>query len=714
MKRRLSGHQLNNIHHWIETNPTNKHLKLPNNTITDQVKIILINFHQSPFSPSSLMIKNHHQQQQHSLISIENTSHINHLYELLKRKFENQSKGFSKWLFAREQWLQCHLSSMKIEFINDFECVHKWTSDHDELLYENDDWLVSILVQMVDIRKLLFTNSDEQFHSVEFWKPFQEEIWHLLMKKQLSIMKYIPKEVFLEFNEWKEKLAHLFQTSYGLNFVFDLDDIDKAMKALDEKKCQIFQLSEGLRDNEQVMKYATQCDPKNIRYASERLKKDRKFCLDVVSSNFDSFFYLKYWMDDESFAFELLCHSSDITIVDGKIQQEQIQTCIPEICEWISSSAWKINLSMDDKMKIFQQLFLKDSTIPNHFKSIKNLMKSALQKLLELPEEYYQALRNHQHTLRVQGKFARSLFEQNQNLQNDRLVEQVLTRIYKNYDQIWMKDEKFILKRQDLHLLLKYGPMTLRRDRNFVLQVVNSHFLHEIRLENILPELQNDREIVLAVMTKNGRMFSNVFALPKEFLNDKEIILTALKSNHPCSFSDIPQNFHQDKDLILEILNLPIGINVAHDIDHVFPIFVERKDQEVIFAALKKDPKYWDFLSDDLLRNDRDFLLAAIRNNVEPRDVLYFASKELKQDATFMMEVVKAHQDGLNSILYSKGYTFLDDKSIFLNSEIGIEGVKVWGIISGDIFNVCLNRRPTDVSFDGAIKFFQVLKQVEI
>ena len=62
------------------------------------MKIILIDFHalqvQSPISWN------------HSSQTLENnSSYIYHLYERLKRKFENQSKGFSKWLLVREKWL---------------------------------------------------------------------------------------------------------------------------------------------------------------------------------------------------------------------------------------------------------------------------------------------------------------------------------------------------------------------------------------------------------------------------------------------------------------------------------------------------------------------------------------------------------------------------------------------------------------------------------
>ncbi|KAF0972189.1 hypothetical protein FDP41_009497 [Naegleria fowleri] len=699
--------------------PTNKHLKL-SNLITDQVKIILIDFHQSLVSPSSSWLMN--QQQGHSLMD---NSHINHLCDVLKRKFENQSKGFAKWLLAREEFLTtlnwyCDRSSMKVEFVNDYECVLKWARGSNN--YVNKDWSELMMVQIIHIRELYETNQ-ELIHSVEFWEPFQEEVWHKLHSGRVEILKYIPVEVFIQFKEWKEKMADLFQKSCRLDFVFDLDDIGKAKKAINEKRCKMFQISERLRDNEDFMKYVTQCRHNNIQYASERLKNDRNFCLDVVMSTPDSLSYLDV---NKEFALELLRITlSKIFIVGGKIQEEQLQTCFPEVCEYISPSVWEMNISMDEKMKIFQLLFLKDSRIS--FSHNKDLMKSVLQMLVELPDEYYQAHHNHQHTLNEQGEFACSLLELRKTcLENDQIVEQLLTKIYKDYDPAWKDDEEYFLKRRDLHLILKYGPMNLRKDRNFVLKVIvkttkkDRSFRHvEIRWElDIHPELQNDREIVLAFMKRNGHtLFKKEgcgnYVVAEEFRNDKEIILAALTAHddyNRCSFNDIPQHYRENKEIVLAILNLPPW-RFANEIgiDNVLPIillFVERKDQEVI-DALKKVIYYWKYLPDDFW-NDREFLLNALRHNVEPGDVLWRASKKLKQDASFMMEFVKAHPEGLDLILNYEEVEQFNDHFCY---EMAVESVKLWGVISRNIFTLCLNQEPTtEISFDEALKFLKYLK----
>ncbi|KAG2373774.1 hypothetical protein C9374_011863 [Naegleria lovaniensis] len=695
MKRKLSGHSMNDDHHVAIYLPTNKHLKL-SNTTTDQVQLVLLDFHHV----SSSLLMNQHSQ-------IYNP-HLNHLYDLLKRKFENQSKGFAKWLLAREEWLAKSKTDKKIniEFINDHECVLKWARCFNSNHYEKKLFAIA-QVQFIDIAKLYKANQ-EQVHSVEFWKPFQEEIWYQLQLSQLDMLNYLPVEVFTQFKDWKEKLANIYRNRYGLDFVFDLDDIEKAKKAISEKRCEMFQISERLKDNEEFMKHAIQCHYENIRFASERLKNDRKFCLDVFISTPDSWSCL-FWAHTQEFALEILRITlPTITIVDGNIQDIQIQACIPKAYVYLSQSVWISKLSMDDKMKIFQQFFLNDSNIDDY----KNTIQSRLQMLLELPDEYYQAHHNHQHTLQYQGKFAFSLSKKD--LDNDStIIEQVLTRIYKNYDPPWKYDESSFGKREDLPLILKYGPMHLRKDRQFVLNALKCVF-SEISSKDIFPEHRNDREIVLAFMRRNGHALyekeeCGSFIIPEEFRNDTEIILAALKSEYPCWFNDIPQHCRESKELLLRILHDPLDDEIQIDIRNVLQGFVARKDQEVI-AALKKDSTYWYDLSVDF-RNDRDFLLDAIRNQVPPSMVFHFASTELKQDTTFIMDCVKAHKKGLNSILY---YTEAENYDRNLYSEIAIEHVKSWGDLWDEIFNACFNQDPTDISLDEVMKFCKDLKNLRL
>ncbi|KAG2373772.1 hypothetical protein C9374_011861 [Naegleria lovaniensis] len=695
MKRKLSGHPMNDDHHVAIYLPTNKHLKL-SNTTTDQVQLVLLDFHHV----SSSLLMNQHSQ-------IYNP-HINHLYDLLKRKFENQSKGFAKWLLTREEWLAKSKTDkkIKIEFINDHECVFKWTRWFNDYYTYQKKLFAIAQVQFIDIAKL-YNATQEQIHSVEFWKPFQEEIWYQLQQREYDILGYLPVEVFTQFKDWKEKLANIYQSEYGLDFVFDLDDIEKAKKAISEKRCEMFQISERLKDNEDVMKLAIQCNANNIVFASERLKKDRKFCLDVVISSPDSFINVN-WLNKEEFALEILRITlPNITIVDGKIQDIQIQACIPQACFWLSRSVWETKLSMDDKMKIFQQFFLNDSRINGYNNSIQSAL---IQMLVELPDEYYQAHHNHQHTLQYQGKFAFSLSK----LTHDPIIVQVLTRIYKNYDPPWKYDESSFEKREDLPLILKYGSMNLRKDRQFVLNALKCVF-SEISSKDIFPEHRNDREIVLAFMRRNGHALYEKekcgnFIIPEEFRNDIEIILAALLSKDPCSFNDIPQHCRESKELLLRILNLPHGFDYDIDFSNILIGFVERKDQEVI-AALKKNATYWNDLSDDFW-NDRDFLLDALRNQVHPADVFHFASIELKKDTSFIMDCVKAHKKGLSSFLGNMKRKQYYDSNLY--SEIAIEHVKSWGVISDEIFNACFNQDPTNISLDEVMKFCKDLKNLRL
>ena len=57
-------------------------------------------------------------------------SHILQLCEWMKFKFENQMKGFAKWLLAKEKWLKYgNPYQFPIEFLNDRDIVKKMMVD---------------------------------------------------------------------------------------------------------------------------------------------------------------------------------------------------------------------------------------------------------------------------------------------------------------------------------------------------------------------------------------------------------------------------------------------------------------------------------------------------------------------------------------------------------------------------------------------------------
>ncbi|KAG2393802.1 hypothetical protein C9374_003566 [Naegleria lovaniensis] len=665
MKRKLSHHH---VDHHCPLAPVTKYSK--QSKTTQVVKIILIDFHGS-VSDAVPMIESY-------------SSHVHQLFEHLKRKFENQSKGYSKWLQAKlermiDNSLLCiytnddknDLETM-IEFMNDPYCVM-------QLLHHCDDmecFPMIWMMQPIDVSELCEQNQ-ELIGTVEFWRPFKMGILNLLKNKKFQVLKYIPKEILFE---WMDDLKPIFIKHYNFSFIFEVDDADEAKKVLCEDGCYLFQLSDRLRDNEEIVKHAINAKHVNLYMASERLQHDFAFLLSVVRSNPETFSKIpQEFRNDKEFVLELL--NTSMTSLDGTIEQDLIQTCIPEVYVWVPQSV-RDEIPMEIIMKVYQQLFLKDEA--GDF--MKNeLLRSVIQMLCELPDEYYQAHQKYQRNLTEQGCFVHSLFDKchiHHIIQQDEefanIVEQVMTRLYKGYDQIWIEQEEaFVWKRKDLELIMKYGPLTLRKNRNFVVQAATKNVKS---FKNALSEFQHDRQIILTVLHNRGDLLNELqdFFIP-QMLHDKEMVLTALKSEHPCAFSKLPAHLQDDRDCALAALSNTKIPNVRVPIQ----TFIKRKDVEVINAGLKRSEIWMAFLPDDF-KSNRDFVLKSLHY---PGGVfvLDFISEELKQDANFILECVKQNPPNLEFL-----FSLFSIELLVLNSEIISEYMKRCGILSRRIMgHVC-------------------------
>ncbi|KAG2393804.1 hypothetical protein C9374_003568 [Naegleria lovaniensis] len=595
------------------------------------LKIILMDFHhhESPLSLNAL----------DDSLNVGNLSLIYRLFELLKRKFENQGKGFSKWLQAREKWLKdlgiddsyCDIS---IEFMNDRECATKFLNHYDDFHFP-----VRWMVQHINLSELCEKNH-EWIEHVEFWRPFKTGIMNLLKNKKLQVLQHIPKEMLFE---WIDDLSSIFNKYFRFSFI---RYIDEAKKALSEGCC-LSQLSAMLRDHEEIVKHAVNTNSYNMLHASGRLKHDRKFCMDTVRSNPLAFLTIpEEFKNDKEFVLELL--DTPITILDGKIEQDLIQTYTPEVYI-LAPESMRDEIPIEIKMKVYQQLFLKDVTI-DYIHIQDAIMKQAFRTLHELSDDqYFEAHKNCQRHPSHQGWFIDTtfrLFRYRHTLQQDEefasIVEQAMTRFYKNFDQLWMEDEEVFLRRKDLAIILEYGPLALRKNRNFVFQVVKRDACN---LYYVLPEFRNDRQIVLEAVRNRGYLLYQLldpshFVVTAELRDDKEVVLAALHSPNPCLFDDIPQYLQDDSDCLLAI-----RVHALHN-----------------------------------------------------------ASQHLKQDANFILKTVKQNPRYLENI-FSYNH-------VILNSEIISEYMKRCGIITDDVIDhlseKCFNGLDVrNVSFDEGVKLFQ-------
>ncbi|KAG2378080.1 hypothetical protein C9374_008702 [Naegleria lovaniensis] len=695
MKRRLPHH------HHSNASEATKFSKLLS-TFTDSyhttiaVQIILIDFCKPQHSELSSC--------NHSSQDLEDSARM---YQFLKTKFENQSKGFKKYLLAREEWMRRHnpwdnCCQMKIEFMNDRECVASCLNHH--IHYSQ---LVQRMVQTVNLSELCRSNQ-EMIGKLEFWTPFKSEILRLIKIKQLHVLKYIPKNILLE---WKQELSQICEHYYDFSFIFDLDDFDEAKKVLSEKRCMLFQLSQRLRDNEEIVMHAVRClSFIDMQHISKRLTKDRKFCVKLVHLNPNLFLRLPSSLkNDKEFIIQLF--NTTLTSDDGTLYEDKISTCIPEVFFNVSARVCH-ELSLDFKLSIYLQLFLKDAIVSN---IELGLLKPVFQMLHELPDEYYRAHKNYQNNLTEQGRFVSSLFNEceQHRLQNDdefgKIVEQVMKRICMNYGHSELDDEDLMLKRISLPFILKYTSDRLKNNRNFVLRAVKSNGKC---YRDVLPIFQNDREIVLAAVSNTGSLLyeqqKNRRVLPAQFRNDKEVILAALKSGS-CSFSNIPTHLYNDKDVVLTALEYTslYESSIAYAVSRFF----ERNDREVIIATIQKNGHYLNSLSYDF-SNDRDLLLAAIRNN-QVVYALQAASNNLKQDQNFVLDCVKANPSVLNFVCYQF------NKEIRCNFDILYEHAKRWGFVMDELIYDLVrhnfgDRDINSITFHESVKIFTDLKRMRL
>ncbi|KAG2393175.1 hypothetical protein C9374_009752 [Naegleria lovaniensis] len=95
----------------------------------------------------------------------------------------------------------------------------------------------------------------------------------------------------------------------------------------------------------------------------------------------DSYLPCGYESGDDEIFLEVL-NNSNITIVDGKIQEDSIQKCCPQALYSLPGTVWE-EISMEVKMKIYLQLFLKDAKITH---LTPTSAKQLLKMLYKLPE----------------------------------------------------------------------------------------------------------------------------------------------------------------------------------------------------------------------------------------------------------------------------------------------------------------------------------------
>ena len=163
-------------------------------------------------------------------------------------------------------------------------------------------------------------------------------------------------------------------------------------------------------------------------------------------------------------------------------------------------------------------------------------------------------------------------------------------------------------------------------------------------------DLKKDRDIVLAVVKKNGELLDYAC---EELKGDKEIVLAAVKQNgHALIWAS--QDLMGDKEIVLYAVNT-CGAVLCFASEKL------KGDREIVLAAIKQYGGALLYACEEL-KGDKEIVLNAVKRN---GDSLEYASKELKGDKEIVLAAINQN---LKSLIYASEDLKKDKEIIYAAS----------------------------------------------
>jgi len=160
---------------------------------------------------------------------------------------------------------------------------------------------------------------------------------------------------------------------------------------------------------------------------------------------------------------------------------------------------------------------------------------------------------------------------------------------------------------------LQYASPELQADKEVVMAAVKNN---GFALQYASPELQADKEVVMAAVTNNGR---SLFYAP-ELQADKEVVMAAVTNNGNALQYASPE-LQANKEIVMGVVTKNgFALRLASP--------ELKADKEVVMAAVSNNGFALQFASPEL-KADKDVVMAAVTNN---RNALQFASPELQRE----------------------------------------------------------------------------------
>ena len=365
---------------------------------------------------------------------------------------------------------------------------------------------------------------------------------------------------------------------------------------------------EYIKSDKDIVKAAVAKQTAELDHASDELKKDKPFILDLINTCEQA--------SKEESDYSIIYENLGPTLSTDK----DIILKLVEHNGWIFSMLLDVQLFMDKEIviaavssygKILEEVNVK-------FKIDKDVVKAAVTNDGEALHYASQELQDDKEIVlkAVANTTDRYLLTSvSKRLRADRGI--VMAAVLKNGEA------------------LEVAPPELQADREIVLAAVSQD---GEALRYASPDLQADRDIVMAAVLKNGEALE---VAPPELQADREIVLAAITQNMEALRYASPE-LRVDKDIIQEALDfdntnkravlakMKEGIPLKYICENL------RGDRDVVLAAVSHDGRALQLASPEL-QADKNVVLAAVKHD---KEMYLIASEELQRDKDIIREAL--------------------------------------------------------------------------
>ncbi|KAF0981765.1 hypothetical protein FDP41_012422 [Naegleria fowleri] len=444
-------------------------------------------------------------------------------YQKLKQKFDNQTKGFAKWLLERENWrlnLEKFDSLLPIEFLSDRECIEEYF-----------------------IWNRVGEDEFNPFNAIAPWitKTFEHDedadecdyemcvVLRYIGLGIYDILNYVPTNKL-----WSRKQDLVEVLKFVEACPVRLDPYDIEVVCTAKQFCEKIYLKfmpNHLQGDREIVEQAVCINGLNLEYASEALRNDREIVLKAIRSNPCSYVHassqLKRDMDFKKQCLNIVLNKDGIE-QKGAISS-YIQTMFSDDKEMV------LYLIANHSNLICHSFF---NRMPNELKNDKEVLTQCIMARIHIDTLPNIVISNRDLFLELLKNASAFYFEQHMSQLTERIVDLDFMSTLVEYNEQALKyasdelkgNRQLVLKAvTNFGRALKYCSDELRKDRDIVRSAVRNC---GIALSFACPELRNDMSIILEAVENCGFIIDNLSAKMKENYELHILFCTEIFTQH--------------------------------------------------------------------------------------------------------------------------------------------------------------------------------------